>query len=383
MSLRKRIVNVGAKEDLERTIRERFEDFADVLPCFVWIADALGQIEWSNAEFRTYVGLSLGPHEDAGWMEIVHPDDRRALADNWARALASGATLDCNARLRGDGLSYRWFAVRARPFRGSDGTIVRWFGTLDDIHEREDAVEAKAHMLDALMEGLLAKPFPVVAGLSFDAIYRAANVFDTIGGDWYDVFTLPDGRIGFSIGDVCGHGIDAAVKMGEARQAIFAAASLGDPAPEAVLSQANRVLFLGRHDVSMTTALYGVVDLVRHTVTYACAGHHPPILARSDRPAETLPNHGFPLGVEEHVLARLKTHEFAYEVGSTMVMYTDGLIEVDRDLFGGEKRLLLACDEAVASGAEFPAKCIATRVLANATPIDDVAVLTITFDARR
>ncbi|MDQ6926851.1 MAG: serine/threonine-protein phosphatase [Candidatus Eremiobacteraeota bacterium] len=100
---------------------------------------------------------------------------------------------------------------------------------------------------------------------------------------------------------------------------------------------------------------------------------------RSNREATVLPNHGFPLGVEEHMPPRIKTHEFAYEPGSMMLLYTDGLIEFDHDLLDGEVRLLAAAAESVRCGATHPAKFIADGVLGDITPIDDVAVLTISF----
>ncbi|HUY11790.1 MAG TPA: PP2C family protein-serine/threonine phosphatase, partial [Candidatus Dormibacteraeota bacterium] len=189
---------------------------------------------------------------------------------------------------------------------------------------------------------------------------------------------LPGGRIGFSIGDVCGHGIDAAVKMGEAKQAIFVAASLGDPAPESVLRTANDVLFLN-DQVSITTALYGMIDTVRRTVTYASAGHHPPVLAAANGQAQLLPNHGFPLGVESQMPSAIRTHEFAYESGSLMILYTDGLIEFDHDMLHGEQRLLAAASTAVQSRPEHPARFIVDEVLGGSVAGDDIAVLVISF----
>ncbi|MDQ6941520.1 MAG: SpoIIE family protein phosphatase [Candidatus Eremiobacteraeota bacterium] len=356
-----------------------FQGFADALPCIVWIADAAGEIEWYNHEYGAYTGLPLQAAVNPSWMPKVHLDDQQSIAREWAHSLAAGTVLDSVVRLRGERGSYRWFSARARPFYGVSGVVAKWFGTLTDIHDRQIAVEANTHMIDAMMKGYLSKKFPSMKGIEFDTLYRASNVMEKIGGDWYDVFELPDGRIGFSLGDVCGHGIDAAVKMGEAKQAIFVAACLGDPAPERVLSQANRVLFLNNHHVSITTALYGIVDIARRTVTYASAGHHPPILVRSNREATVLPNHGFPLGVEEDMPPRIKTHEFTYESGSMMLLYTDGLIEFDHDLLNGEVRLLAAAAESLRCGAAHPAKFIADHVLGDVTPLDDVAVLTIAF----
>lgn len=101
---------------------------------------------------------------------------------------------------------------------------------------------AKQTTLNALMKGFLAVDLPAVEGLAFDVLYKPASEIEQLGGDWYDIFTLPGGRVAFSLGDVCGSGIDAAVKMGQAKQAIYVAASLqiNDPMPIPVLDRRTR-----------------------------------------------------------------------------------------------------------------------------------------------
>ena len=196
------------------------------------------------------------------------------------------------------------------------------------------------------------------------------------------MFSLPDGRVAFSLGDVCGKGLPAAVKMGQAKQAIKVAASLeiNDPMPFAVLQQTNKVIFLNDHEVQFTTAIYGVIDVAKQTVTYACAGHYPPILATQGEAPQIMPNHGFPLGVELEMPDGIREHEFRYESGALLVLYTDGLIEFSHDLQEGEARLLEAARDASDTNARHPAKYIAERVLQEEPEHpDDVAVLTISF----
>jgi PAS domain S-box-containing protein len=359
---------------------EELQIFTEALPCIVWIADAGGKVEWYNQDFCRYTGLALQGAIGWGWMPSVHHDDQQSIRQEWLHSFAAGIALDSVIRLRSVEGVYRWFSVRSRPFYGANGAIAKWFGTFTDIHDRQTTIEANTHIVNALMEGYLSKEFPSVKGLEFDALYRAANIMEKLGGDWYDAFELPDGRVGFSLGDVCGHGVDAAVKMGEAKEAIFVAACLDDPAPESVLRRTNNVLFLNHRHVAITTALYGIVDTARHTVTYASAGHHPPILVQPYRDAVILPNHGFPLGIEEHMPPRIKTHEFTYEPGSMMVLYTDGLIEFSHDIFDGEARLLAAAAESVRCKAEHPARFVADHVLGDIHPNDDVAVLTLFFE---
>ncbi len=249
------------------------------------------------------------------------------------------------------------------------------------IERLERELAEKQATVDALMEGFQAPDFPIVDGLTFDVLYQPAATIERLGGDWYDIFPLPDGRIAFTIGDVCGRGLAAAVKMAQAKQAIKVAASLqiNDPMPIAVLDQTNKVIFLNNHHVEFTTALYGVIDLATRLVTYASAGHHPPILATRGKPPVTMPNHGFPLGVELNLPDLIREHAFTYESGMLLVLYTDGLIEFRHDLAVGEARLLAAASRAVDTRAPNPARFIVDAVLHDESQPDDVAVMTIFF----
>jgi serine phosphatase RsbU (regulator of sigma subunit) len=124
-----------------------------------------------------------------------------------------------------------------------------------------------------------------------------------------------------------------------------------------------------------------VIDQAKRIVTYASAGHHPPILARPGEEPIVMPNHGFPLGVEANLPDLIKEHEFTYESGSLLVLYTDGLIEYSHDAEEGETRLLRAATEAVTAKAQNPAKFIVDAVLQEEPRHpDDVAVLTIFFE---
>jgi serine phosphatase RsbU (regulator of sigma subunit) len=250
------------------------------------------------------------------------------------------------------------------------------------IEQLKRELAAKQATIDALMAGYLTFDFPVVDGLSFDVLYRPAADIEQLGGDWYDVFRLIDGRTAFSLGDVCGRGIGSAVKMAQAKQAIKVAASLAgnDPQPIPVLDQANKVIFLNNNHVEFTTAVYGLIDMARHTVVYGSAGHHPPILTQIGESARVMPNHGFALGVEENMPDLIREHAFTFTSGMLLVLYTDGLIEFSHDTNEGEARLLRAADEAVNSRSAHPARFIVESVLHEVQRLpDDVAVLTIYF----
>jgi len=227
----------------------------------------------------------------------------------------------------------------------------------------------------AMQRGLLQSSLPSVASIVFDASYVPAGREALVGGDWYDVHALADGRVMFSIGDVAGHGIEAAIVMSRAREAVVALGfNASDPA--SVLARANDVLLL--QNSQMATAIFGYVDPRTRTVTYASAGHPPPLLlAAADALPRFLPYGGLPLGV----LARQSyTNEsFTAPSGSALILYTDGFTERTRDMLAGEKALIAAATETGRAGFDRYATRIHRRIFGDGAPNDDAAILTIAF----
>jgi len=153
-----------------------------------------------------------------------------------------------------------------------------------------------------------------------------------VGGDWYDAFPLNDGTIALTIGDVVGHDLAAAVKMGELRTTLRAYAADG-ASPADVVNRLDHLTYqqgLG----FVATLIYGILDPATGRFTYTRAGHLPPIiiaLGEEPRVVDDLPSP--PLGLGRSHLQ----HELVLAPGSTMVLYTDGLVErrdegIDRGL---------------------------------------------------
>lgn len=237
---------------------------------------------------------------------------------------------------------------------------------------------AREHRVaDRLQQALLPRSFPAVTGLTFSGEYRPASEEAEVGGDWYDAFALPDGRVAISIGDVAGHGLEAAVIMGEVRQALRAAAVVTEQ-PTAVLEAVNQVINL-REGIGMVTAIFGFYDPASSVLRYAVAGHPPPIVATADGFADTLPGGGLPLGASGTVGAR--DWVFTIPPGGRIVLYTDGLIEYERDIEGGIRQLLDAVAAERLTEASASATSIQGRVFANTPNKDDAAVLTLTRSA--
>lgn len=229
---------------------------------------------------------------------------------------------------------------------------------------------------DRLQRALLPKRLPTIPGAAFHAAYRPASNESDVGGDWFDAFSLPDGRIAISVGDVAAHGLDAAVIMGEVRQAIRTAA-VSAASPAAVLDCVNRFV-APRESIGIVTAIFGVYDPQASTLAYAVAGHPPPLLALPDGLVRRLPAGGLPLGCVETLGARDWT--FTLPAGAHALFYTDGLIENGRDPVSGEQRLLevvrgLFCCARSEAPENDPAMAVQDRIFRGASNRDDAAVL--------
>ena len=240
-------------------------------------------------------------------------------------------------------------------------------------------IARERRLADTLQRALLPDRLPRTSQVTFDAAYLPAAGESIVGGDWYDAFELPDGRIALSIGDVAGHGLNAAIIMSEVRQAVRAAA-LSTRVPSEVLGRANQMLTM-RAAPTMVTALYGTYDPAGSTFTYATAGQPAPILGTPDGRVQALPSAGMPLGVVDEIGSFDWT--FSLLPGSLLVMYTDGLIEFGRDIFAGEEAVHAAVEAEIVAPSESPAKMLQERVFAAATNSDDVATLTLFVSPRR
>jgi serine phosphatase RsbU (regulator of sigma subunit) len=164
-----------------------------------------------------------------------------------------------------------------------------------------------------------------------------------VGGDWYDAFELPEGRLGIVVGDVTGRGIRAASAMGQLRTLTraFALAEDGHRTPGAAITLLNRhQLALG--DEQLFTIVYAVVDPNAGVITWANGGHPPPLLRPPGGGCAYLEGGNGLVGVEDVVY---ETRSQGFDRGAALVLYTDGLIERrGESLDAGLERLQSAAD---------------------------------------
>lgn len=364
-----------------------FRAMADNIANILYTHAPDGTVEWANSRWYEYSQL---PAEIAttseGWALVLPPEDHALLMETLARAFANGETYDAEVRIKPYGATddaFRWHILRAVPMRAADGRIIRWAGSATDVHDRKAAQMALRERLErdldrehrasvAFQNAALPQHLPMAPGVRFDAMYEAAGHEALVGGDWYDAFRLPDGRLVISVGDVVGNGLRAAVTMAAARQAIRGAVHVF-PEPAAVLDAADRALRSEQPD-RIVTAFLGIFDPLTRFLSYAFAGHPPPMLRHPDGTVTELVGNGLPLGLRnesgpgENFVTTLPEN-------ALLVLYTDGLTESTHDLFEGEHRLreTLARDDIFEAVA--PAGAIRRAVLTKAT--DDVAILTL------
>lgn len=224
----------------------------------------------------------------------------------------------------------------------------------------------------AFQRAAIPQTLPLVPGYRFDVVYEPGQAADQIGGDWYDVFELPDGRLVLSIGDVCGSGLEAAVVMVSARQSIRSVAYI-HPDPALMLEAADSVI-RSQFPERYTTAFVAVLDPVTQLMAYATAGHPRPLIRAPAGQINALYGQGVPLGVTGFAPHNC-VHHRGLEPGTLLVLYTDGLTEATRDVFEGERALRAALAQLPASHAGL-ARNLYDAVLPEGAR-DDVAILTL------
>lgn len=213
---------------------------------------------------------------------------------------------------------------------------------------------------------------PDVSGLSVRACYRPAGGTE-VGGDWFDLLALPCGRVALVIGDVMGRGIPAAAVMGQVRSATRAYARMSLPPAQVLglLEETVAELTSAGQDSPLVTCFLAVHDPRARTLTWASAGHLPPI-ARGTGPAASLSGPvGTPLGVGHGTYVDTVT---ALDAGTLLVMFTDGLVEDRRrDLDVGLDLVRTLVDRADPADLDGLAELLLAHVAAEEE--DDVALL--------
>ncbi|MFC4503654.1 MULTISPECIES: SpoIIE family protein phosphatase [Streptomyces] len=256
---------------------------------------------------------------DRGELARLYPrtpqiSDKQAWA--FLPLVASGRPLGCLL------LAYK----HPHPFTTAERSILTPLaGLIAQALDRARLYDAKHSLAHALQQTLLPHALPNVTGLDVAARYLPASHGMDIGGDFYDLIRLTDTTAAAVIGDVQGHDMTAAALMGQVRMAVHSHATAG-ATPDQVLTRTDRDL-ADLNASRFVTCLYAHLDLARHRMTLASAGHPPPLLRPPDERAHAVdvrpgPPLGIGIGPPSYPLT---TVSLAPE--SLLTLYTDGLVE--------------------------------------------------------
>ena len=262
--------------------------------------------------------------------------------------------------------------AHTHPLDTSEQAQVAWYAEqAAQAIDRTTAFQREHEVAVRLQRSLLSDRLPEIEGVELIGRYNAGTVGLEIGGDWYDAVRRSDGIVHVTVGDVAGHGVTAAVLMGQLRNA-FRAHAYEHTSPAAVLKRMLRHV----DDDEMATALCLTLDPYTQSLTYASAGHPPSLLVDGDAAVVTRLGLALapPLGYVQPSAIREATVELP--AGATLVAYTDGLVErrgwsIDTGID------LLA--SVLGSSSSLAAEPLADRIFEEVAPrigsADDIALL--------
>lgn len=235
--------------------------------------------------------------------------------------------------------------------------------------------ERQQRVARSLQQGLLSTEMPELKDCSIGAVYEPAGGDAEIGGDFFDVFDLPDGRVAIAVGDVSGKGAEAAAQTAMAKYMLRAFATR-NPSPTSALFHLNNALLKSFDDDKFITLLYGVFDPEAYEMTIGRAGHPPPLIYRFDSGSvEAIEVPGTMLGCfPDETFDQQVVH---LDSGDVFVAYTDGIVEArESDRLYGRWRLEKALAHYASS---FWVDDLARRLYQDAESFGTIADDTIVF----
>jgi PAS domain S-box-containing protein len=336
LSARRRVEQARAELLLEQSARTHAEAIAERLNKLQALAEATETL--SLSELLPELAARLGELFDAELVEIEAtgeaPDEPLVVRSAGGRVLdgedaperPSGSWEEVVLAIERSSVGAVRLALSpGRSFTAADRSLLHDAADRAALSIRRALLHEQEHRIAVeLQRGLVPKQLPEVAGVELAAHYQPASAVAEVGGDWYDVFSLPDGRLGIVLGDVAGKGIPVASTMGQVRSMTRAYALMddGQRPPSEVLTRLNRYQ-LQHGEGELFTVMYAIIDPGRQTVAWASAGHLPPLLRTAAETSYAEVGDGL-MGIDDFVYRNL---EASLGAGGTMVLYTDGLVE--------------------------------------------------------
>ncbi|MDR1728717.1 MAG: SpoIIE family protein phosphatase [Acidobacteriota bacterium] len=294
----------------------------------VIITDRRGLIEYVNPAFEATTGYKLDDLKGLTPRILNSGVHERMFYENlWDTILSGNVFRATMANKKKTGEIFYAEQVIA-PIWGATGSITHLVTIFRDATEQRKLQEQQFQMglARAVQQQFYNAPPPRIDGFDFAA---AAFPADAIGGDYLDFIPMPDGGIGFAIGDVCGHGISSALLMAELRAYVRAFAPRSRDLSE-IFTLTNDALVADMGQDKFVTLVCCRLHPETRTLAYASAGHTPGfIIGRDGAVKRMLDSIDIPLGfMEGHAFAR--SGDIALEPGDVLALLTDGIIEAER-----------------------------------------------------
>lgn len=354
-------------------------DVTDV--CTAAVGAIGGAADVGAAEMRLWVHGQLVPvaTSETVSLPVITEEDLEDISGPAAVVLDEGWTSDTPARRValgvGSGDSAGVLVLELNPLRAFDAShrsFVELLGrtvgaALENAYRRSVELGEQRLISDTLQAAMIApaSDLPTVA-----ARYLPAAGQLSVGGDWYDVVGLPDGRRALVVGDCVGHGLDAATAMGQLRSAARALLLEGRSPAEVVDSMDRFAESVPGGDCA--TMVCAIIDLEAGTATYSAAGHLPPLLVRDGVGTWLEGGRGAPLAVRSRPRAEAVAR---VDPGDLLVLYSDGLVERRNEVIDvGLERLRLATQSHAGKAVQAVADALIVDLL-DARPADDVVLL--------
>lgn len=327
------------------------------------LAQARAEAEWRAAELQSFIssmaeGVTLF---DADGNAVCMNDAGRAILgvppgerfDEWSkyqRYALDGEPIDVRdaapfRALRGEmvrDMRYRiaspWgretvISVSSAPVCDGQGRVIGATNVFRDITEqaefeweKDELLQRERRISEVLQNAIIPPEVPeVLHGYRLAVRYQPAMQEAEVGGDFYDVFDLNDGKVGMLIGDVTGKGLAAAIRVAAVRHAVRSYAYL-DPRPARVMALANDALCKdGGDEAGILTAFFAVFGSELGGMSYSSAGHEPPVVCSARGHCEELEPGGLPLGLMPGASYPQANRRIG--AGDTVLMITDGITE--------------------------------------------------------
>ena len=270
----------------------------------------------------------------------------------------------------------------SRSFDNMKIALKEYITNLAETTAAKERYESELKIARTIQMSFLPKNFPPFPeNVEFD-IYAKLESAKEVGGDLYDFFLLDRDRLFFSIGDVSGKGVPAALFMAAAKT-LMKGTAVPDMTPAEVLARVNRELCQENDSLMFVTVFCGIFNFRTGELLYSNAGHNPPLMLHPERPPEWLPlPEGFFLGTMEE--ARYETRQLVLAPGDVLLLYTDGVTEAMNETKGfyQEERLIRVADE---YGRRSPEELVGRILLSvrefagNEPQSDDITLLALSF----